>query len=290
MLSSTSLGAQKNTLNPTQPLSAINLQDYEVVDCEPLHDIKGHLYNILYEIPHLLSEPLKSEYTQVLESTVPKQKTSGAVLRTAAIKLLMKLLKSTANASVVTLLDTIVRISHLLYMPESRRNPKMVLRLYNCTWLHHALCKQLFSNLKTQSQSHLFGIYLHALVAHAPPQFQFMSLSSVNAESQEHLFSQAKRISLRATNRKHDHVLPTILVSIQARQKMGYYKISSTEQESIVRSVSSKLTEYQGTVIEKCFINARLPSWQAHLVRISMFLKCGQGIWWEEHDDKYRFN
>lgn len=92
-----------------------------------------------------------------------------------------------------------------------------------------------------------------------------MSLSSVNAESQEHLFSQAKRISLRATNRKTDHVLPMILVSIQARQKMGDYKSATKEQESIVRSASSKLPKYMGTVIEKSFISTRLSSWQAHL-------------------------
>ena len=62
----------------------------------------------------------------------------------------------------------------------------------------------------------LFGMYLHTLV-HAPTQYETKSLSSVNAESQERLFSQAKRISLRATNRKTDNVLPTILVHLQAR-------------------------------------------------------------------------
>lgn len=160
-LASTLQGAQRVptllTLNPNQPLSALNLQNYEVIDCEPLHDLKGHLYNLLSEIPYLLPEPLKSEYIQVLNTTVPKQNASGAVLRTAAIKLLMKLLSSTADATIVTLLETIVRISHLLYMPESRRNPKMVLRLYNCTWLHHELCKQLFSDFKTQTK--LFTLF-----------------------------------------------------------------------------------------------------------------------------------
>ena len=78
-----------------------------------------------------------------------------------------------------------------------------------------------------------------------------MPLSSVNAESQERLFSQAKRISLRATNRKSDDVLPTILFGIQANQRMGDSKSSTMKQESIVRSVSSKLPTYSGTVIEK---------------------------------------
>lgn len=133
------------TLNPTQPLSALNLDLYEILD---LHDIKGHLYNLLPEIPNLLCEPLKSECVQVLETTIPKQKVSGAILRTAAIKLLLKLHKSSVDSTILSLLDLIVRISQLLYLPDLKRSPKMVLRLYNCTWFHHELCKQLFPKLK----------------------------------------------------------------------------------------------------------------------------------------------
>ncbi len=33
--------------NPTQPLSELNLNAYTVLDCEPLHDLKGHLINLL---------------------------------------------------------------------------------------------------------------------------------------------------------------------------------------------------------------------------------------------------
>lgn len=29
--------------NPTQLLSDLNLQHYTLLDCEPLHDLKGHL-------------------------------------------------------------------------------------------------------------------------------------------------------------------------------------------------------------------------------------------------------
>ena len=49
------------TLNPTQTLDTLNLSRYEILDCEPLHDLKGHLYNLLPEIPHLFESPLKSE-------------------------------------------------------------------------------------------------------------------------------------------------------------------------------------------------------------------------------------
>ena len=40
---------------PSQSLSEINLDGYTVMDCEPLHDLKGHLINLLPEIPHVLA-------------------------------------------------------------------------------------------------------------------------------------------------------------------------------------------------------------------------------------------
>ena len=39
--------------NPSQSLSDLNLH-YEVLDCEPLHDIKGYLLILLLEIPLIL--------------------------------------------------------------------------------------------------------------------------------------------------------------------------------------------------------------------------------------------
>ena len=61
------------TLNPTQSLHRLNLTDYEVLDCEPLHDLKGHIYHVIKELPYLLSSPAKDQIKQVIETTLPKQ-------------------------------------------------------------------------------------------------------------------------------------------------------------------------------------------------------------------------
>ncbi len=71
-------------LCPMQTLAELNLTQYEVLDCEPLHDMKGLLLNILPEIPPLLSEPLRSECQQILDTTFTHNKVSGALLRVAA--------------------------------------------------------------------------------------------------------------------------------------------------------------------------------------------------------------
>ena len=137
----------------------------------------------------------------------------------AALKLYTKLKHCDIDPLLKELLNTIIRISELLYSFSSKRTPKTVLRLYNITWFHHELCCHFLSNPKHQSRSHLFGIYLHHLVAHAPRIFQEVCLRSTNAESQERLFSQAKHIGLRATDRKPENVLPTILLCMQAEER-----------------------------------------------------------------------
>ena len=164
------------TLCPSQPLSSLILHKYEVLDCEPLHDLKSHLYNLLPEIPSLLGPPLSLECQQLLDTTLPKQKVSGAFLRVAAIKLLIKLQNHTVDILLLDLLNTIVRVSELLYSFDHKRTPKTILQLHNVTWYHHELCCHFLSEPKHQTRNHLFGIYLHDLVAHAPPIYQQVCL------------------------------------------------------------------------------------------------------------------
>ena len=93
-------------------LTTLNLQHYEVLDCEPLHDFKGHAYNLLKEIPSLVTSPLKEDIEQLIQSTVPKQKVSGALLRLATIKLYLKISRnSNVDKAIIQLMGTLVKIS-----------------------------------------------------------------------------------------------------------------------------------------------------------------------------------
>ena len=277
-------------LNPTQSLSSLNLPRYEVLDCEPLHDLKGHLSNLLPEIPHLLPPGLKEQCQQLLTTTIQKQKLSGATVRTAAIKLFLKLLQhEAANPLVVRLVHTAVKISEIFYLSDSKRTPKTILQLYNVTWLHHELCAHLIPSPKEQTRSHLFGIYLHDIAVHAAPQYEIVCLRSTNSESQERLFSQIKGTSLRATNRKVETVLPTVLLSLQAKRKVTA-GTAMKKQDTMVSSVAKHVPAYTGTTFDKAFVHKRLHSWQAHLQRICHYLKCGEGVWWSQDTHVYRFH
>ena len=131
-LTATLKGAQRVptllTQKPSQSLADLNLNKYEVLDCEPLHDMKGHFLNLLPEIPFILPSNLKQECQLILETTLPKGTVCGALLRTAVIKLFLKLRTCRGiNRQIVTLLSTIVKISHILYLTTLHRNPKKVL-------------------------------------------------------------------------------------------------------------------------------------------------------------------
>ena len=112
----------------------------------------------------------------------------------------------------------------------------------------------------------------------------------MNAESQERLFSQAKHIGLKATSHKPENVLPTILICMQARQKVSDCQQSICKQDSVVSEAASKIGKYRGTFITNTFILNRVSSWQAHLMRISSYLKHGEGVWWQKKDDGFQFN
>ena len=53
--------------SPTVPLSSLNLGSYIVLDCEPLHDLKGHLINLLTELPHILNGDSKKAVSDLLD-------------------------------------------------------------------------------------------------------------------------------------------------------------------------------------------------------------------------------
>lgn len=82
-----------------------------------------------------------------------------------------------------------------------------------------------------------------------------MCLRSANAESTERLFSQVKHISLKATNRKPDKVLTTVLLSMQAKQTTCY--TNQPHKDSMVSQLAKKVPHYKETVISKAFLECR---------------------------------
>ena len=116
---------------------------------------------MITELPSILDPAIKTHYKQLLEADLKK---TGADYR------LILILIHLVAEKVCTLLQTLAEMSRLLYLGETERTNKEILRLYNTTWLHFELVKELIPSPKHITRRKLYGIYLHALTVHAPAQ------------------------------------------------------------------------------------------------------------------------
>lgn len=294
VLSSILRGAQRVPslliTDPHQSLDDLNLSDYVVADCEPLHDLKGHLQHLLTELLHGHPEDVCKDLLEHVLFSRKEGGYTGTDLRVALLEV-HKLLHSLddVDAIVKLLIQTAAQISQILYASEEKRTPKAVLQLYNCTWVHHELCLKLFPHPSKCTRQALFGIYLHALIVHAPVLYEVVCLRSLNTENQERIFQQVKQIAKSVTNRQPSNIIPTLLLRLQARQLTGDLSSSLQCGESRVKQAALAVPNFSGTVITDDFLESRSSSWQAHLERISSFLLCGEGVWWEKVSSGYKF-
>ena len=256
--------------NPTQSLSQLHLASYTILDSEPLHDLKGHLINLLTELPHILTGESKTLVTELLSHILFSKKQngySGSDLRVALIETNNLLQSQHVEEELKLLLITAVKISERLYSLCDTRTPKTVLQLYNCAWLHHELCKLLFTSPKEISYEKFFGLYLHSLFVHAPRQYEIVSLRSINTENQERMFQQIKQIALKCTNRKPENIITTLLLRIQAKHITGKLSAIYQTAETCVKKVATRILSYKGTCVMKTFISGKSHSWQAYTVK-----------------------
>ena len=207
---------QSTILTATQPPTKdLHLINYTLMNCEPLHDVKRHLANLLEELPRLLPSGQREKCNDLLKAKLGAN-VSRADIRSTVILLYNLLMKQDANPWVLQLLHSIIKVSQILYSDEERRNPKQVLSLYNNAWLHMELCKDLIPTPQSISKRKMYDIYLHALTSHAPQQYEIVCQKSINAER---LFGQARRAAEATSNRHPEKIIFTVLLRLQAKKR-----------------------------------------------------------------------
>ena len=127
-------------MKPNEDLHNLNLQHYTVLDCEPLHDIQGHLLNLFHELPSVLPTTIRAE-CQGINICFQKPKKSASDLRTTLIQIFMMIHTHASQVNwKVHLLQSITIICKILYANDCECCPKLLLQLCNNTWIHHQLC------------------------------------------------------------------------------------------------------------------------------------------------------
>ena len=280
----------KSILEGVQRVPQSNLQRYSILPCEPLHDLKGHLNNLLPNVPTLLTGELKTNVHDLIQKCVYWKDSghTGADMRVGLLRVYSMLINAvesgrlSSNSNVLDLIQTAVTISHILYSPPSERTSRNVLRLYNMCWLHHELCLSLFPSL---IGTKFFGLYYYSLLIHGPVQYEIVCLRSINTEANERMFNSVKVVADQCTNRHPDNVVTKVLSHVQSKQienSLIGSEGSLQNQDNRVSKESNFLPCYKGTVIPDNYIESHKSSFPAHLERISNFLIPGPSVWWEK--------
>ncbi|XP_062602067.1 uncharacterized protein LOC134263700, partial [Saccostrea cucullata] len=284
------------SMESQNPGKDLNLQKYEVLMCEPLHDISNMVTNLIAELPyHLSNKSMQKEYEIFSNTTIgDRNQIRGSDARLYAIKLTKftqtKHSEGKVSEQVVDLCNSLTDIISIAYSKEGARNPQQILRLYNQTFIFGHLCKAVIGNPIKMSSRKFYGSHFHSLVTHAPEIYRLFCLRSILAENEERSFGTLRSISLNTSDRKPEHVIKNAIIRYNAQQNTPVKPDSFQHQDSIISKQSKFLPTRGPTIFKKSFISARMSLFQSHLERIADYLELGENVWWSQDDTSIIFH
>lgn len=134
--------------DPLKSAKGININNYEVLSCEPLHDITNIVQNIITELPFHVLKEIQKEFEIFSSTTIgDKNQIKGSDARLFAVKL-AKFIQTNYDASKIdeqflSLVNSLVEIIQISYSNFSNRN---ILRLYNLCFTFAILSRNIFGN------------------------------------------------------------------------------------------------------------------------------------------------
>ena len=142
-------------------------------------------------------------------------------------------------------------------------------------------------NLKELTVRKLYGTYFHNITSHAPIQNRIINDLSASTEEQERIFNAITNITRTTSSFHGNHIIANILIRLQAEKHLSanYHASTVETQQSHVSRPASSLPKFNDTIIPKNIMINHPASWQAHLERISDFLRVGRGVWWDTNEN-----
>ena len=264
---------------PLIPLQSLGLGKYEVLPCEPLHSVSGHIKNLYDELPSHLNKTEKNYFNEaVVASFAGKEAKRAADYRLSIIDCIL-CLHNKIEADIYNILLQMCEIQEILYRGELKRTTMSILRLYNISFLHAIKLNETAKSPKVLTTRKLFGQYYHALMVHAPDQYRLLSGASANTEEEERTFNFLKTISTLTSNHHPENVLANAFLRMQFKEE--YTKDSGISKiESKISQHYQHLQTKFNTVIPFAIIRKYPWPYQAHLERIADYLAI-PGFWKE---------
>ena len=223
---------------PEGDIDLMYLGNYEILACEPLHDIENHIKNLFEELPHHMAD--KKKVTDFISAVFNgKDSKRGVDYRTSLIKVCCHFMKEYSESKITEILSTLSEIQKVLYQQESHRTNENILHLYCQTFLQMIVIKiNLENNIKSMTKRKFFGKYYHAIISHASDQYRIINGRSSNTESDERHFHTIKDISNNTSNHHPDNVISNAFIRCQVRKDFH-------EDDTILRTEASITKMYQ---------------------------------------------
>ena len=261
-------------LNPVESLESLQLGEYELLYCEPMHDIAGHISNVFEEVPHHLHNDESKMFKETVDLCLNEKDNNRAFDHRLALLKVTHYLKDKIDSDAQALMENLVEIQQILYAGEQLRTPISILRLHNLTFVHAELLQSLIGkSVKSATVRKFYGKYYHNLTSHAAPQYRLISGAAANVEDEERFFNSIKSITSNTSSNKPEHIIANLFLRFQVEQKTKSSKLTEAQkQENAISKIYRDMKMPGNTFISFEYIKNNASLWQAHLERISDFL------------------
>lgn len=280
--------------DPLKSAKDINVNNYEVLSCEPLHDITNIVQNIIMELPFQVPKEIQKEFETFSITTIgDKNQIKGSDARLFAVKL-AKFIKTNYDAMKIeekflVLVNSLVEIIQISYSNFSIRNPRNILRLYNQCFTFAILSRNIFGNPAKLTSRKFFRSHFHSITVHLPETYRLFCLRSIIPEQEERSFGDLRRISLQTTNRQAKYVVDNAVLRFTIQQKINSKPDTIKKQDSVISHQAKLLDKRSNSIFKEEFIQKNPLLFQAHLERIADFMLAGEGIWWSKNGEDVEF-
>ena len=264
----------------------LNLERYEILPCEPLHDIVGHIKNLYEEIPVHLTSSEKAIFTNLKNATFEgKDSKRGCDYRASLVKLCF-IIQGKIPTLPTEILTTLAKIQEILYSTETVHMSGKVLRLHNLTFKHATLITKYFDTGTKLGSRKVYGKYYHTVTSHASQQYRVISGRSCNTGQEERTFNFLKTASTNTSNHHPDHVILNSIIRLQ----IGKTDSKTYDEKGVISKLKNACSvQKSDTVYTFEWIDDHPYEYQAQLERIADFLlECDDC--WTECDDGIIFH
>ena len=222
--------------NHVLTIKDINLENYEILKNEPLHNVSNQIKNLYEEMLNHVPKDMRSSFKKIISASYNgKEAKKGADHRESLVYIYKWLMNMLPDHFSTTIFSSMLEIQEILYSPDKNRNCILILHLYLRTFVFSMMIKiHLQGKLKTMTERKFFGTYYHSLTRRAAEQYRLFSGRSPNTEKEEATFNKIKVYTDLTSNHHPENLTLNAVILLQVNEEFSQKLISKENNLSHV--------------------------------------------------------